>query len=179
MGYQSRLRTQVQNWTTVLSRSGLIWRLLVPSHAKERKSMTGRSSLEYSGITPFSGVPLDLDLRISDSSETREFSKFVLTFLVNASNVVKSLSLQFLWFRASLRALPGCLDNRLSTGQFFCCCYEVKDSGLALGKAECCEWQLSNLVTYCRIIHYGNNKLPTLRVKTKFGQKFTFYFLSF
>ena len=62
MGYQSRLRTQVQNWTTVLYRSGVA-RLVVPSHAKERKSMTGRSSLEDSGITPFSGVPPDLDLR--------------------------------------------------------------------------------------------------------------------
>ncbi len=60
LGY--RLRTQFQNWTAVLQRCGLA-RLVAPSHAKERKSMTGRSSLEDSGITPIFGVPPDLDLR--------------------------------------------------------------------------------------------------------------------
>ncbi len=60
---KNRLISQVQIWKERLSRYGLAG-LVVPSHAKERKSMTGHSSLEGSGITPISGVPPDLDLRV-------------------------------------------------------------------------------------------------------------------
>ncbi len=62
LGLKSRLRTKDQYWTTVLCRSALA-RLVMLSHAKERKSIIGRSSLTDSGIMPISGVPPDMDFR--------------------------------------------------------------------------------------------------------------------
>ncbi len=55
----------------------------MPSHTKERKSMTGRSSLKDSGITLVSGVPPDLDLRDQALLGTPELPVKLIQFGVN------------------------------------------------------------------------------------------------